>query len=105
MIGIEANPGPVLNHDKFLVSHININSVTAYHKLEELEQFVESHDINLLALTETKLDTNVHANLYNINRFHSPMTRHRDRKGGGVALYCHSSLPITRLSELETNEE
>ena len=60
--------------------------ITAPNKLQELELFTQYHNINRLALTETKLDTNVHPTLFNINGFHPPMTRHRDRKGGGVAL-------------------
>ena len=103
--GVEKNPGPEPKHDKLVASHININSITAPGKLEELELFVETNGIGLLALTETKLDTNTHPTLYNISGFHAPMTRHRDRKGGGVALYCHSTLPITRLTEFENNEE
>ena len=103
--GVETNPGPTLNHEIITATHANINSITAPNKLEELELFVETHSISLLALTETKLDTNVHPTLYNINGFLPPLTKHRDRKGGGVALYCHSSLPITRLTGLEKDEE
>ena len=40
-----------------------------------------------------------------LNGFHNPFTRHRNRHGGGVALYAHSSLPIKRLNDLEIEGE
>ena len=102
--GIESNPGPT--HSQTLsVSHVNINSITADHKLDELNQFVIANDVNILALTETKLDNLVDSSLYAIDGYHAPLTKHRTRHGGGVALYVHSSLPFQRLKDLEVGNE
>ena len=101
MSGIELNPGPVVTKSDLALCHININSLAAPNKLSELEHFTATHAIDILALSETKLDDTVHPNLYRITGFHSPFTRHRNRNGGGTAIYAHSSLPFSRLPELE----
>ena len=99
---VESNPGPMDNcMTHVMISHANINSITAPGKLQELETFVETHDISVLALSETKLDDSVNPALYSLSNFHPPLTKHRNRHGGGTAIYIHSSLPFTRLSELE----
>ena len=104
MGGIEINPGPSkrLNNVKHIsIAHVNINSITAPGKLQELENFVRVHAISVLALSETKLDNAVHPSLYTIDNFHPPLTRHRDRHGGGTAIYVHNSLTFTRVPSLE----
>ena len=104
MHGIELNPGPT-EPERLTIAHVNINSITVNNKLEELEQFIEANNIKILALTETKLDKTVADSQYFIKDFHPPLTRHRTRHGGGVALYVHKSLPVLRLSNLEIGEE
>ena len=70
--GIETNPGPA--QQSLLISHININSITAGDKLEELQQFVDTNNVHILALTETKLNDNVATCQYKLERFHTPIT-------------------------------
>ena len=98
--GIETNPGPILQ-DSLTISHVNINSKTSPYRQHELHQFVETNHIDVLALTETKLDDTVHPDLYHIPYFHQPLTKHRTRHGGGTALYARTSLPVRRIPELE----
>ena len=100
MQGIETNPGPN-SRSNLTISHVNINSITSPNRLEELEQFIVANNVDILALTETKLDNNVNPSLYNLDDFHEPFTNHRNRHGGGTALYAHSSLPIKRRHNLE----
>ena len=105
--GLEPNPGPNRQepHNNISIAHVNINSVTAPGKLDELQQFVDNNNINILALSETKTDNTVHPSLYTLSNFHSPLIKHRTRHGGGTAIYAKSSLPITRLPQLEIDEE
>ena len=107
--GIETNPGPsrTKKYTKHItIAHVNINSITAPGNLQELQNFVKAHQILILALTETKLDDSIHPSLYAIDDFHPPLTRHRDRHGGGTAIYIHSSLAFSRIPSLElTGEE
>lgn len=83
------------------VSHVNINSITAPNRLDELEQFVNNNNIHILCATETKLDENVGQSLYTLQSFSPPFTKHRTRQGGGVAIFTRNNLACTRLCELE----
>ena len=83
------------------IAHVNINSITAVNRLDELHHFVNINNIHILALTETKLDENVHPALYRLDDFHTPLTHHRNRHGGGTAIYARKTLPITQLNFLE----
>ena len=83
------------------IAHANINSITAPNRLDELHHFVRSNDIHILALSETKLDDSVHPSLFRLDNFHAPITHHRNRHGGGTAIYAHKSLPITEVKCLE----
>ena len=55
------------------VSHVNINSITAPNRLDELEQFGNSNNIHVLCLTETKLDDTVNQSLYTMQSFSPPL--------------------------------
>ena len=79
--GIEPNPGPAMT-EQVTIARININSITADTKLDELHQFVGINNVKILALTETKLDDTVADSLYSIAGFHAPLTKHRTRHGG-----------------------
>ena len=103
MHGIEPNPGPP--ESKLTIAHVNINGITAENKVDELEQFITTNNIQILALTETKIDKTVAECQYLIHNFHPPLSRHRTRHGGGVALYVHKSLPVQRLSNIEVGDE
>lgn len=101
--GVETNPGPS-NPSLLNVCHININSITAPGRVDELSQFTDSNDIDILLLTETKLDDQVSPSLYKLDRFHAPLTKHRNRHGGGVAVYVSTALPVRRLHLTETDD-
>ena len=101
--GVETNPGPS-NPSLLNVCHININSITAPGRVDELSQFTDSNDIDILLLTETKLDDQVSPSLYKLDKFHAPLTKHRNRHGGGVAVYVSTALPVRRLHLTETDD-
>ena len=82
-------------------ARVNINSITAANRLDELHHFVHDNDIHIIALSETKLDDNIHPALYRLDNFHAPLAHHRNRHGGGTAIFAHKSLPITQIRNLE----
>ena len=81
--GIETNPGPATTLNTITLSHVNINSITAPNRLQEVMHFVKFNSVDVLAMTETKLDDSIHSSLYTIPNFHQPFTRHRTRPGRG----------------------
>ena len=101
--GIEPNPGPIKKNIK--ICHVNINSITAHGRLDELNLFVDENNVDILALSETKLDETVHDSLFKMPNFHSPFTKHRSRQGGGVAIYTRNHISTCRLPELDCPEE
>ena len=84
------------------IAHVNINSITSRCRLDELSHFTFLNDIDILCLTETKLDETVHPSLFTLDNYHSPLTKHRNRNGGGVATYVRNNLAVKRISHLET---
>ena len=97
--GLETNPGPT-EHKSITISHVNINSITSPGRLDELSLFTTDNCIDILLLTETKLDSHVNPDLYALDNYHI-MTRHRNRHGGGVAAYFKSTIATKRLPDLE----
>ena len=92
-----------LPHKGVILSVININSITAPARLQELQHFVDANDVSILALSETKLDATIHSSLYSLKGFHMPVLRNRTRKGGGVAIYVRNTLPFSQIECLESN--
>lgn len=85
------------------ISAVNINSITAPARLQELQNFVDINDISILALSETKLDATIHPSLYSLKGFHSPILKNRTRKGGGVAIYVRNTLPFSPIPQLNSD--
>ena len=74
------------------IAHLNIQSIN--NKFDQLKHFLYSHQIDIMSLNETFLNSNKQLFIedYNIIR------RDRlDRRGGGVCLLIHNSILHTRL--------
>ena len=56
---------------------VNINSVTSPGRIDELQYFVDSYGIDVLALSELKIDSTVHPSLYSLTGFHPPIVKPR----------------------------
>ena len=83
---------------------VNINSITATERLQELNHFVELNEIDILAVSEMKIDSTVHPTLYALHGFHRPIVNYRTRKGGGTALYVRNNIAFSHLPELESSD-
>ena len=99
--GIETNPGPNINHLK--ICHVNMNSITS--KIDELSIFVDANNIDVLLVSETKLDDSIHPSLYELPDFHTPYLNNRNRDGGGTAIYTRTNLAVKRLKNFELEGE
>ena len=89
-----------LPHKSVNISAININSITAPDRLQELQHFVDNNDISILALSEIKVDSSIHPSLYTLTGFHTPVIKPRTRKGGGVAVYIRNTIPFSQIALL-----
>ena len=94
---------PKLNTKNISISALNINSITAPERLQELQHFVDINDIDILTLSEMKVDATVDPILFSLNGFHAPALKTRTRKGGGVAIYVKSTIPFSRITHLEND--
>ena len=90
--------------NRLLISAVNINSITAPDRLQELNHFVEDHAIDVLAVSEMKIDSSTHPALYSLQHFHRPVMKLRTRRGGGVAVFVRNTLPFTHISQLDNEE-
>ena len=83
---------------------VNINSITNPGRLSELQYFVDDNQIDILAVSEMKIDHTVHPCLFSLQNFHQPFIKPRTRRGGGVGIYIRRSLPVSRAIDLENDE-
>ena len=106
---VESNPGPPDTKLKCISAfHCNINSLFAYnndHKLGELETLAESTKSDVIALTETWLDSTISDQMISIGGFLPPIRKDRNRHGGGVLIYCADHLPVIPRPDLSQPEQ
>ena len=79
--------GSPINNENFNIVHYNINSILAHDKLEQLGSVSKLIGIDVLILTESKLDKNIPNNLLTLSGFHEPVRHDRQtngRHGSGV---------------------
>ena len=57
---------------------------------------------DIIAISETYLDSSIDNNQINLTGFYPPLRRDRNRYGGGVALYISKNLHFTYRSDLES---
>ena len=77
------------NVNKFIIGNININSLP--NKFEQLKGLVLKY-IDVLAVTETKLDDSFPTSQFLIKGFAEPFSLDRNRNGGGVLIYIRHDI-------------
>lgn len=108
---IETNPGPSVRKSGILsVCHWNLNSlwVDDFVKVNLLSAFLSTHDIDILCLSETFLDSSIMdddprilINGYNLIRSDHPT----NSKQGGVCIYYKDYLPLVNRVDLTNLHE
>ena len=96
---IELNPGPQSTPGaspppNFQIIHLNVRSLPGH--LDEVTEFANSSCPDILALSETWLDSGVEDSLVSIPGFTIHRTDH-NRHRGGVAVYVSDSLMAKRV--------
>ena len=101
---LKAKTTKIIPDKKLIQAAININSITSPGRIDELQCFVDDNRIDILALSELKIDSTVHPSLYSLREFHPPIVKPRTRRGGGTGIYVRKSLPFKRMDNLENDE-
>ena len=106
---IETNPGP--EQTKILnFCHWNLNSICARNqiKLSLLEAYNSIHHLDVIALSETMMDSTISSDQIIIEGFSNEIYRNdhpSNTKIGEVCLYYREELPIKRRKEFQLLQE
>ena len=87
--------GSPINTNNFNIVHYNINSITAEGRIEQLSNICNILNLDVLILTESKIDQTIPNHLITIAGYHEPIRRDRPvngRNGGGVLIYIAEHL-------------
>ena len=93
---IDINDLRLRNIDKVLIGNINVNSIR--NKFEQLKELILKY-VDVLIITETKLDDTFPSAQFIIEGFSEPFRRDRNRNGGGVMIYVRHDIPCRLLTK------
>ena len=82
------------NPDKLIFGNLNINSV--YPKFDQMK-FSLQGKVDILILTETKLDESFPTTQFLIEGYSKPFRLDRNRNGGGLLVYIREDIPSKEL--------
>ncbi len=86
----------ISNIGKIIIATLNINSIR--NKFDELKM-VTAGNIDVLIITETKLDHSFPTGQFYMEGFSTPFRLDRNSKGGGILIYVREDLPTKELSK------
>ena len=96
--------GSPINTNNFTIIHYNINSITANGRLEQLSDICSVLHLDVLIITESKLDDTIPTNMITIPGYHEPLRRDRNRNGGGVLIYIAENLIFNHRENLQVQD-
>ena len=82
------------NSDRVIIAHLNINSIR--NKFEMISELIIGN-IDIILLSETKIDNSFTTSQFIIPGFSSPFRNDRTRHGGGLLLYVRKDIPAKLL--------
>ena len=85
----------VTNLNHIVISHININSIR--NKFELLAEAVMGN-VDILMVTETKIDESFPTSQFIISGYSSPYRFDRNKDGGGILVYIREDIPSKLLN-------
>ena len=89
-----------INKDSLNIVSWNINSILAENRLDERKVLIKEASIDILFLSETKLDDNISVDRFKIEGFNLEKSN-RDRRGGGTMFYIKNNLSYKRNKNIE----
>ena len=99
-INIDISNGSPIDTGDLIVVHFNIDSITAEGRLEQLKVVCQTLKLDILIITESKLDESIPNSMIEISNFHEPLRRDRNRHGGGCLIYISDNLTFKQMSDL-----
>jgi len=78
-----------------LISHININSFRS--KFTEIDYIIRKYCLQILAISETKLDSSDNSNIFNIQGF-SMLRADKRKNSGGLLMYISNKIPHRQIN-------
>ena len=86
------------NLNRIVLAHLNINFLR--NKLDLLANQIKGN-VDVLAISETKLDDSFPAGQFKIPGYTSPFRLYRNQNGGGILVLVREDIPVTFLSSEE----
>ena len=96
--------GSPIDTNNFTIVHYNVNSITANGRLDQLSDICSILKLDVLILTESKLDDTIPSNLISLPGYHEPVRRDRNRNGGGVLIYIAENLIFSQKEHLQSDD-
>ena len=87
---------------QFYFFTLNVWSIIAEGRLDYLTNVCRKYSIDVLAISESKLDDTIPSDLILIPGYHEPIRRDRNRNGGGCVIYVASHLPFKQIVEFQS---
>ena len=86
----------IKNTNSLILGHLNINSILR--KFDHLKVLIVNN-IDILVLTETKIDSSFPNSQFRIDGFSAPFRLNRNKFGGGVLIYVREDIPCKKLTK------
>ena len=86
----------IKNLNRIIIATLNVNSICG--KFEQLKTIVTGN-IDILVLTESKLDDGFPSAQFLIEGFSPPYRHDRNRYGGGILIYIREDIPSKKLTK------
>ena len=81
--------------NNLIIAHLNINSIR--NKFDLLKELI-SNNIDILVISETKLDPSFPPGQFHIDGYMPPIRADRNRHGGGLLIYIKEGVPAKEVS-------
>ena len=85
------------------IVHYNVFSLMAEGRLDFLSKECNKMHVDVLCLSESKLDDTIPDNLIQLAGYHEPIRHDRNRRGGGTVVYIASHLPFKQINNLQSD--
>ena len=92
----------IKNPERIIIGHININSLR--NKFEFLADMIKDK-LDILMVSETKLDSSFPEAQFYINGYSKPYRRDQNENGGGIMLYIKEGIPSKLLKPLSNEKD